>query len=98
MDLKPGGKFIEVDEKKNGGIRMRINGQLKKDCFAETRLLQPPGVSALLIMYNRFHNHVAKQLLEINENGRFGNPKDTDYKKPENEKQRDHDLFNTARL
>jgi linoleate 10R-lipoxygenase len=82
-----------------GGVRTMTNGLLKKDCFAETRLLlQPPGVNALLIMYNRFHNHVAKQLLEINENGRFGNPNDPDYKNPENEKQRDHDLFNIARL
>jgi hypothetical protein len=80
----------------NGGVRTMINGKLKKGCFAEKKLLlQPPGVSALLIMYNRFHNHVAKQLLEINENGRFGDPNDQTL---EAIKQRDQDSFDTARL
>ena len=48
------------------------DGLLKPDTFAEDRLLnQPPGVCIYIIMYNRFHNYVAKQLKEINENGKF---------------------------
>ena len=53
-------------------IRTGKMGLLKTDSFAEDRLTnQPPGVCIYLIMYNRFHNYVAKQLLEINENGKF---------------------------
>ncbi|KAK7915329.1 hypothetical protein PG985_013032 [Apiospora marii] len=50
-------------------------GLLKPDTFAEDRLLrQPPGVCIMLVMYNRYHNYAAKQLLRINENGRFSLP------------------------
>ncbi|KAK8929096.1 hypothetical protein H634G_03383 [Metarhizium anisopliae BRIP 53293] len=50
-------------------------GLLKPDTFAEDRLLrQPPGVCILLVMYNRYHNYAARQLLRINENGRFRVP------------------------
>ncbi|KAH7141556.1 putative prostaglandin G/H synthase 2/cyclooxygenase 2, pgh2/cox2 [Dactylonectria estremocensis] len=50
-------------------------GLLKPDTFAEDRLLrQPPGVCIMLVMYNRYHNYAAKQLLRINENGRFTVP------------------------
>lgn len=31
----------------------------------------PPGVGALLIMFNRYHKYVVEQLAAINENGRF---------------------------
>ena len=48
---------------------------MKPDTFAEERLLnQPVGVCIYLIMYNRFHNYVTQQLLEINENGKFYEP------------------------
>ncbi|KAJ0165001.1 Linoleate 10R-lipoxygenase [Colletotrichum tanaceti] len=51
-------------------------GLLKPDTFAEDRLLrQPPGVCIMLVMYNRYHNYAARQLLRINENGRFSLPK-----------------------
>lgn len=77
-------------------------GLLKPDSFAEERLLmQPPGVCAYLIMYNRFHNYVAEQLLLINENNRF---KARDYdtldkeKQEAHDKKQDEDLFQTARL
>ena len=78
-------------------------GLLKPDSFAEERLLmQPPGVCAYLIMYNRFHNYVAEQLLLINENKRFQKPPDYDtLNKDQREafdKKQDEDLFQTARL
>ncbi|ORY11777.1 heme peroxidase [Clohesyomyces aquaticus] len=79
------------------------DGLLKPDTFAEYRLLnQPPGVSIFLIMYNRFYNYVAKQLLEINENGRFDLP--ADFQELDNEarqlalEKRDEDLFQVSRL
>jgi hypothetical protein len=34
----------------------------------------PPGVAALMICFNRFHNYVAQQLALINEGGRFAIP------------------------
>jgi hypothetical protein len=56
-------------------VRKYERGLLKPDSFAEERLLnQPVGVCIYLIMYNRFHNYVAQQLLEINENSKFYQP------------------------
>ena len=86
-------------------------GLLKPDSFAENRLTaQPPGVCVYLIMYNRFHNYVAEQLLLINENGKFSLPApESDYYRglsPEDrtkaevaaKEKQDEDLFQTARL
>lgn len=69
---------------------------LKPDTFHEHRLLGfPPGVSAYLITFNRFHNYVAGELKRINEGGRFTlNPRYGN----DAERQLDHDLFNVARL
>jgi len=53
-------------------VRTFKDGKLKPDTFAEPRILgQPPGVGALLVSFNRFHNYVVTQLAEINEGGRF---------------------------
>jgi hypothetical protein len=53
-------------------VRTFKDGKLKSDTFAEPRILgQPPGVGALLVSFNRFHNYVVEQLAEINEGGRF---------------------------
>ncbi|KAH7143587.1 heme peroxidase [Dactylonectria macrodidyma] len=82
-------------------VRTFKDGMLKADCFADRRLIgNPPGVCILLIMFNRFHNHVAENLAEINEGGRFTKPsKDL----PEEAaaaawKKYDEELFQTARL
>lgn len=84
--------------------RMRTfrDGKIKPDCFSESRLLTfPPGVGALLIAFNRYHNYVVEQLAAINEDGRFS----VDQKKPTVDRygtigldRRDDDLFQTARL
>ena len=86
-------------------VRTMENGLLKPDSFAEERLLhQPPGVCIYLIMYSRFHNYVAQQLLTINENGKFSLPPHPvfDAMSAEEQKQAkaklDEDLFQTARL
>ena len=73
------------------------DGMLKPDTFSEYRILGfPPGVSALLISFNRFHNYVAENLKQINEGGRFClNPS---LSKDTAEKVTDNALFNTARL
>lgn len=86
-------------------VRIMENGLLKPDSFAEERLLhQPPGVCIYLIMYSRFHNYVAAQLLAINENGRFSLPPRPVFEAMSAKAQKqavaklDEDLFQTARL
>lgn len=73
------------------------DGLLKPDTFSEYRLLGfPPGVSALLITFNRFHNYVAAELKRINQDHKFSpNPR---LSKENAEIEIDKRLFNTARL
>lgn len=76
-------------------MRTFKDGKLKPDCFSEKRLLLlPPGVGALLIMFNRFHNYVVEQLALINEGDKF-KPKDDSN---ESKKKCDELLFQTGRL
>lgn len=82
-------------------IRSHENGKLKPDCFSEGRLQAlPAACGVLLVMLNRFHNHVVEQLAEVNENGRFSKPRpglsEEDTKKAW--VKRDEDLFQTGRL
>ncbi|KAK2042413.1 linoleate diol synthase [Colletotrichum somersetense] len=74
LDLSPLYGYTEEMVRKVRDDRYKL-GLLKPDTFAEDRLLrQPPGVCIMLVMYNRYHNYVARQLLRINENGRFSVP------------------------
>jgi hypothetical protein len=53
-------------------VRTFQNGTIKPDSYSDKRLeVFPPGVAALMICFNRFHNYVAQQLALINEGGRF---------------------------
>lgn len=85
-------------------VRAFKDGMLKPDCFSEKRVLAfPPGVSVILVMFNRFHNYVAEQLAGINEGGRFDlkiNHRDPDREgaKKRAEVAREEELFQTARL
>ncbi|THX71700.1 hypothetical protein D6D04_09409 [Aureobasidium pullulans] len=93
LDLAPlYGNSIEEQK----AVRTMKDGMLKPDTFHEHHLLGfPPGVSAYLITFNRFHNYVAGELKRINEGGRFTlNPRYGN----DAERQLDHDLFNVARL
>ena len=82
-------------------VRTHEGGKLKKDSFSEPRLQAfPAACCVLLVMLNRFHNHVVEQLAAINENGRFTKPSP---KLPEEEAKKawakyDEDLFQTGRL
>ncbi|KAK3989229.1 heme peroxidase-domain-containing protein [Cladorrhinum sp. PSN332] len=74
LDLSPLYGFAEEMQRKVRDGKYKL-GLLKPDTFAEDRLLrQPPGVCIYLVMYNRYHNYAATQLLRINENGRFSIP------------------------
>src|SRR5260221_6012495 len=53
-------------------VRTMCDGKLKPDCFADERILGfPPGVGVLLILFNRFHNHVAENRARNDEVRRF---------------------------
>lgn len=94
LDLAP---LYGCDQSEQDVMRTFQDGKIKPDCFSSKRVLGfPPGVGALLIMFNRFHNYVVDQLASINEAGRFTKPKD-DADKPAYTKY-DNDLFQTARL
>ncbi|KAF1916773.1 heme peroxidase [Ampelomyces quisqualis] len=110
LDLSPlyGSNQYEQDQ-----MRTKVDGKIKPDCFSEVRLLFfPPGVGAMLIMFNRFHNYVVENLALINEQNRFPKPaaeapKATgDEKKDKMAKEKheaskvkyDNDLFQTGRL
>ncbi|KAK2616823.1 hypothetical protein QQS21_000200 [Conoideocrella luteorostrata] len=74
LDLSPLYGYTTEMQRKVRDDKYKL-GLLKPDTFAEDRLLrQPPGVCIMLVMYNRYHNYVARQLLRINENGRFRVP------------------------
>jgi linoleate 8R-lipoxygenase/9,12-octadecadienoate 8-hydroperoxide 8R-isomerase len=104
LDLSPlyGSNQDEQDQ-----MKTFVDGRLKPDCFSEARLLFfPPGVGCLLIMFNRFHNHVVENLALINEGGRFSRPMvpvdEKDEQKTAEYKTKlvkfDNDLFQTGRL
>jgi linoleate 10R-lipoxygenase len=98
LDLSP---LYGSNQEMQDTIRTFKDGKLKPDCFADKRLLgMPPGVGVMLIMFNRFHNHVAEHLAAINEDGRFTAPAANleGEKKEAAWKKYDNDLFQTARL
>lgn len=98
LDLSP---LYGSNQEMQDSIRTFKDGMMKPDCYADKRLLgSPPGVSVILIMFNRFHNHVAENLAAINEGGRFTPPSPglSGEKADAAWKKYDNDLFQTARL
>ncbi|KAK1757000.1 putative linoleate diol synthase with cytochrome P450 domain [Echria macrotheca] len=103
LDLSP---LYGSNQKMQDTIRTFKDGKLKPDCFADKRILgMPPGVGVILIMFNRFHNHVCENLIAINEDGRFSPPDPKNDRRLHDEKalaaawkKYDNDLFQTARL
>ncbi|KIW99798.1 uncharacterized protein Z518_10726 [Rhinocladiella mackenziei CBS 650.93] len=94
LDLAP---LYGSSEEAQKNVRTFKDGLLKPDTFSEKRILGfPPGVSAIVVCFNRFHNYVAMQLKDINEGGRFQIPKDENDTKAI--AKLDNDLFQTARL
>lgn len=59
-------------EKEQKFVRTYHNGLIHPDAIASDRvMMMPPGVVAVAIMFSRNHNHVAKSLLQINENNKY---------------------------
>ncbi|RDW87901.1 hypothetical protein BP5796_03595 [Coleophoma crateriformis] len=94
LDLSPLYGNNEAEQKK---VRVMKDGLLKPDTFHEPRLLGfPPGSCAFLVTFNRFHNHVVRELKRLNEAGRFSpNPR---LSKDAAEIKMDEDLFQVGRL
>jgi hypothetical protein len=54
-------------------VRTHHNGLIFPDSIASERIMMmPPGVVAVLLMFSRNHNSIAKNLLVINESGKYG--------------------------
>ncbi|KAI0046507.1 linoleate diol synthase [Auriscalpium vulgare] len=84
-------------------IRVRDGrGLLYPDTFAEDRLLLlPPAVCALLVLFSRNHNYIARKLLEVNERGTFVNPDGLSSDDPNRSAiivAQEEEIFQTARL
>ncbi|KAH9885692.1 linoleate diol synthase [Xylariomycetidae sp. FL2044] len=98
LDLSP---LYGSNQTMQDSVRTFKDGMIKPDAFADKRLLgQPPAISVILIMFNRFHNYVATNLAAINEGGRFTPPAPgkSDEETAAAWKKYDEDLFQTARL
>ena len=97
LDLSPLYGSVYEEQRQ---MRTFKDGKIKPDCFSEKRLLTfPPGVGCLLILFNRFHNHVVDELTLINENGRFTKPEEGGKRKHGRTWEKyDEDLFQTGRL
>ncbi|KAI8078613.1 heme peroxidase [Thamnidium elegans] len=77
-------------------VRQMKDGLLNNDQWFDKRLvIQPAGVAALITVFSRNHNHIAKKLLEINENERFSYGAG---KRLASAEEQDEELFQTARL
>lgn len=87
LDLSP---LYGSTKQLQDSVRIGTNGLLKPDQYADTSFwLEPAGLTALLVLFNRNHNYLAETLLKADENVRFSSLED---------KQRDEALFQTARL
>lgn len=89
LDLAP---LYGSNQEEQDKMRTKKDGKIHPDCFSENRLLFfPPGVGAILIMFNRFHNHVVENLAKINELGRFTKPS-TEAPTPTGDEKKDKDI------
>jgi hypothetical protein len=53
-------------------VRSYEDGKIFPDSIASERIMMmPPGVIAVLLMFSRNHNHIAEDLLSINEGGKY---------------------------
>lgn len=59
-------------EKEQERVRTYENGLIHPDSIASERIMMmPPGVIAVLLIFSRNHNQIAKDLLRVNEDGRY---------------------------
>ncbi|KAG4444138.1 hypothetical protein IFR05_000367 [Cadophora sp. M221] len=82
----------EVEQQR---VRTRENGTIFPDSIASERImLMPPGVIAVLLMFSRNHNHIAANMLTVNEDGKYKPWETLDEKQ---RKWQDEDIFQISR-
>ncbi|KAF2107719.1 heme peroxidase [Lophiotrema nucula] len=82
-------------EKEQPRVRTYENGLIYPDSIASERIMMmPPGVVAVLIMFSRNHNEIARSILQINEDGKYKPWTTLDEAK---QKEQDEDVFQIAR-
>ncbi|KZP27973.1 heme peroxidase [Athelia psychrophila] len=97
FDLSP---LYGDDIKEQLSVRNRNGrGLLAPDCFVDDRMLSlPPAAAALLVIFNRNHNHIAGELLEKESVARkWDDPSDLQWDTKKRNKQ-DDEIFELARL
>ncbi|KAK6992254.1 heme peroxidase [Favolaschia claudopus] len=95
VDLSP---LYGHDQTEQDRVRDKKAGRglLHPDVFAEDRLLLlPPAVCAILVLFSRNHNYIAKKIFDINERGTYEDPETL---KEEDLLKQDNEIFQTARL
>lgn len=59
-------------EKEQKRVRTYENGLIHPDSIASERIMMmPPGVIAVMVMFSRNHNRIVRNLLSINEEGKY---------------------------
>ncbi|MBW0487309.1 hypothetical protein O181_027024 [Austropuccinia psidii MF-1] len=90
---------IDLEEQEKVRDNMGENlgrGLLYNDTFASKRLLMmPPASAALLILFSRNHNRVARKVLELNERNQW--KREVESLLPEQRRKQDDEIFGTAR-
>ncbi|KAL3426796.1 linoleate diol synthase [Phlyctema vagabunda] len=82
-------------EKEHERVRTYEEGRIYPDSVASDRIMMmPPGVVAVLIMFSRNHNHIAENLLSVNEQGKY---KPWDSLSEKEKKWQDEDIFQITR-
>ncbi|CZT12902.1 related to Psi-producing oxygenase A [Rhynchosporium agropyri] len=76
-------------------VRTYENGTIFPDSIASDRIMMmPPGVVAVLLMFSRNHNHIAANMLTVNEDGKY---KPWETLDEEQKKWQDEDIFQISR-
>ena len=59
-------------DKEQKRVRTYEDGMIFPDSIASERIMMmPPGVISVLLMFSRNHNHIAENLLSVNEDGKY---------------------------
>ncbi|KZV98733.1 heme peroxidase [Exidia glandulosa HHB12029] len=96
LDLSP---LYGHNEEQQNNVRIKDGrGLMKEDTFADERLLMmPEATGALLVLFCRNHNYIARHILLINERQKFRQPEELASNQRAMEEQ-DDEIFNKARL
>ncbi|EHK99319.1 putative Psi-producing oxygenase C [Glarea lozoyensis 74030] len=82
-------------EKEQKRVRTYENGKLFPDSIASERIMMmPPGVVIVVLLFCRNHNHIAENILSVNEEGKYKNWDELDDRQ---KIAQDEDIFQVTR-